>query len=330
MESYKGPDEYPIKEIPDTPMWSENFFLAGFNPQTGTSIFFSIGRWVCNPTLWRQLLMVSLPDGRIIYNRGFINGHQPSGPGGNLSSFEIVKPGKQVRLSFNGPVDKSNYEDLQTVGSRNGSVLPCKVDLLFDASAPMWNMSGDSVEASTIAGSLHTEQIGRINGSIEYAGEQYVFEDGYAIRDHSRGVRDIADYRHHSWLNGCFPDGRAFYAYTMSRHSGEQSGMSNAVVCQGENIYPASVRYMDVVTSSNDGWKTQKMILDSELGEMQVDIVKVLSSKPISLTYPFEVLPGLSPHINAAMEFDEAVQLSWNGQEGVGWSERGFASKPLG
>jgi hypothetical protein len=329
MDRYTGPDEFPIKEIPDTPQWSENFAAMFANPATRVAAYYSIGRWHSDPTIWRESIMVSLPDQRVLFSRGYGRNGTSTGPGGSLSRYEILEPGNKMRLTFDGPMSEAACQDLIDNGVRMGTMQRCKLDLRFDSAAPVWNMKGDSVEAAKMAGSMHIDHIGKVNGTIDYGGKTYTFTDGYGIRDHSRGVRDVSQYGGHNWLNGIFPGGRAFYVYAMKSQGSSTLGMSNAAVAQGDRLYPARLLHTEFISSTKDAGRTHKFVLGSELGEMEIEFAEVLNIFPAAMVSPYDVCAGSIKHRKAAFMLDEAVRMKWDGKEGFGWSERGFASEPL-
>lgn len=328
---YTGPDEYPIKEIPTTPWWSENFAAMYSSPADRVAVFYSIGRWHSDTSIWRELLMISLPDGRVAYSKGYARNGTPTGPGGALSKYEIVEPGERVRLTFDGPMSEAALKDLIEHGARGETSKRCKLDLRFDSAAPLWNMKGDSKEAGSVAGSIHIDHIGKANGSIEYDGRTYRFSDGYVARDHSRGAREISQYGGHNWINGVFPGGRGFYLYAMKSQGSSTIGMSNAAVAQDGKLYPAEVVQTKFITSMDDGiGKTHKVVLRSELGEMEIEIVEVLNTFVSSMVCPYDTVPGATWHRKAGQIIDESVRLKWDGKEAYGWCERGYADGPLG
>ena len=89
---YTGPDEFPISEIPVTPWWSENFAAMYSSPAERVAVFYSIGRWHSDTSIWRELLMVSLPNGNTIYSKGFArNGAKQTGYHSRMSSFQPLR-----------------------------------------------------------------------------------------------------------------------------------------------------------------------------------------------------------------------------------------------
>ena len=330
MNEYTGPDEYPIQEIPDTAQWSENFAAMFVDPSGALSIMYSIGRWHGDPTLWREFILISLADQRLLYHRGYGRTGDKRGPGGSLSYYEIIEPGRSARLQFDGPVSESVFDSLMSSGpDQEPPAKRCKIDMRFDALAPLWNMKGDSVEASMMAGAMHIDHIGVANGTLKYEGKTYTISQGYSVRDHSRGVRDMSPYGAHCWINGCFPGGRAFYLYAMRLQGQQELGMENAAVAQGQTLYPAKLLHTDLISSAADAKTTHRLVLESDLGRMEVEVSKVLTCFPISMVMPFDTAVGRLNKRNSALMFDETVSLSWAGEQGIGWSERGVASEPL-
>lgn len=327
--AYTGPDEYPIAEIPDTPWWSENFASMYSSPAERVAVFYSIGRWHGDRSVWREVIMVSLPDGRVLHHRGFARNGTPRGPGSALSRYEVVEPGETVTLSFDGPVTESGLNDLIERGALRETTKRCKIDLRFDSAAPIWNMRGDSVEAGSVAGSMHIDHVGRSRGTVEFDGRTYRFDDGYAARDHSRGVRQVSQYGAHNWINGAFPGGRVFYLYGMRLQDSPTIGMSNAAVAQDGVIHPADVLHTELATSWADAGKPHRVVLRSELGEMEIEIAEVTNTFASSMVCPYDTLPGALHHRPAAALIDESVLLRWNGEEAYGWAERGFTDGPL-
>jgi len=272
---------------------------------------------------------VATSGGRILFARNYGRNASPMGPGASFSKFEVVRPEHELRLTYSGPVWESTLEQLLANGSPEVPAGYCTLDLVFEGSTPVWNMRGDSAEASSMAGGLHIEQIGRANGTLLYQGEKHVFEDCYAIRDHSRGVRDPSAFKKHCWLNGDFPDQRSFFVYAMQFQGSDVIGMANAVMVQEGEFHPAKLLHVEFISVAEDMRKLHTIILDSALGRMEVKITQVLTSMPVSFVKPFDVAPGSIKGRSSVIMFDEAVRLEWNGVQGLGWSERGVAARPL-
>jgi hypothetical protein len=324
------PDEYPIKQIPDTLWWSENYALMGSDVASCKGLFFGTGRWHGEPNIWRELILVALPDGRIIYAKGYGRNGTEKGPGGAFSRLEVLEPGRKVRLTYDGPVWQSRYEELFALGARDGAARPCKLDVLFESALPIWNMKGDSPGAASIAGAIHVEQIGRINGMVEYAGEMHRFNDGYSVRDHSRGPRDISQYRAHCWTSGYFAnDDTAFHVYAMQLQNTRGLAMSNAAVVRAGKCYPATVIQVSLPNKLEDVQGKLGVTIRSELGDMKIEVIELLTRIPTGMVRPYDTTAGVRAAQSCAAISDGPTRIHCEGHEGFGWSELGFAAEPL-
>jgi hypothetical protein len=323
------PEEYPIADIPATKGWSENFALLCGNTATRSGVFFSIGRWHADPTMWRENLTIVLPDGRAIFSKSYGRNGTRNAPCASNARYEVLEPGRRVRLVFDGPVWQSTLEELVRYGFRDDSTKRCQADLSFESTVPVWNMKGDSIEAATMAGSMHIDQIGAVNGTIQYDGETHRYTNAYAIRDHSRGVRDVSKFGRSCWISGTFPGGRAFYLYVMSTFGATTAGMQNATVVQDGKFHPAKVAHTQFIDGPEHIGRLHEVTLTSALGEMKIEITEVFVSFATSMVPPFDTGPGAIRHRNAALIIDESVRMRWDGKDGFGWSERGFTERPL-
>jgi len=322
-------DEFPIQRIPDTPLWSENYALMLANPSTSASIYYSCGRWLGDPTIWREVIGVVLPSGNVLVAKNYGRNSSVNGPGASLSTLNILEPEQQLQLRFSGPVVETTDDSPLVNGYRDGPKMLCTIDLLFDAVTPVWNMKGDSREAATIAGSMHIEQIGSVTGIVAYDGQSHQFENGYGVRDHSRGVRDVSNYRWHCWLNGRFPGDRFFCLYAMQLQGSETIGMSNACIFEDGKIHAAQLLHGDLLVDPEDYHRLHTFVIGSDLGQMEVRVSQVLTNFFTSMIYPYDILPGWIRYRSSAVMMDQLVTFEWEKRKGIGWSEVGFARCPL-
>lgn len=328
--AYTAADEYPLSVSPDTPQWSENFAAFFCDEKLGVSVMYSAGRWHADPNLWREYIWVGLPGDRVLYHRSYGRTPNDKGPPGHLGRYEILVPLKSARLTFDGPVSESTSRAMIERGPLNEP--PAKrlvMDLRFDSDVPIWDMKGSSHEAQTMTGAMHIDHAGVANGSIRYDGQIYELQNGYAVRDHSRGVRDMSYYGRHAWINGKFPDGVHFHVYAGAAQGSRDLGMAEAVVIQGQRVLPAKLLHVDLLTDTKQAATPHRLALESELGRMEIDVVEFMNTFPYSMFTPFDTTPGLTFHRRQASMFDEFVRLRCNGQTGVGWSERGIAPQPI-
>lgn len=205
----------------------------------------------------------------------------------------------------------------------------CKIDLTFEALHPIWFMRGDSVEAQTVAGGMHTEQIGKVNGTIEFD-KVYPFNDGYCIRDHSRGPRDPKDFYRYCWMSGHFPaSGRGFYVYLMESRGTEGHGMANAMISDGQQLHEAKVTQSGYLSCVEDGKTLPSVTIESALGTMQIRATRFTGRVVNSFWRPFDNSIGFNRDFSSAYVYADGLVLECDGETGTGWCERGFAPEPL-
>ncbi len=322
-------DEFPIEQIPGTPLWSENYALIAADGRQRASIFYSIGRWYADPSIWRENLVMALPGARLLFARNYGRSDSTTGPSGAFSRFDVIVPAHRLRLRYAGPLWESTLERLLEEGMPEAPSGLGSLDLMFEGSTPVWNMRGDSAEASSMAGGLHIEQVGTAHGTFDFQNRKLAFEDCYSIRDHSRGVRDPSPFKKHAWINGDFPGRRSFFVYAMQLQGSDSIGMANAVIVESGEFHAAQVAHLEFIAGAGDARKLHSLVLDSKLGRMEVKVTEVLTSMPVSFVKPFDAFPGAARGRPSVIMFDEAVKFEWNGVHGLGWSERGVATEPL-
>jgi hypothetical protein len=322
-------NEFPIETIPQDKWWSENFAVAFCDPVSGVSIFHSTGRWHSAPTLWREFTMVALPGGRRLFYRGYGRGGTGTGPGGGVSSYQITSPESRAHLTYDGPVWVENTPQIFHLHEPPTDIL--RIDVAFEARTPLWDMKGGTVEAETQIGSLHTEQIGHGRGHVTFGGETYSLDQAYAVRDHSRGVRDMTHFGAHTWINGMFENGRAFHLYAANAQGqkSDQPGMSNAVIVENGQLHPAQVAELVLPHSDELAQTAKRIVLKCNLGEMEIVAKAPIDTFPYFMVMPFDTTVEPVTSRASATMIDEPVHLEWAGCSGIGWSERGFAAQPL-
>lgn len=288
------------------------------------SLFLSIGRWHGEPGLWREVLGVRLPDGRVVYAKNYGRTFTQRGVTASLAELEVIVPEQRLRFTFDGPVRESTADQLLTTGMLEGRTKRCTIDLLFDASCPLWNMKGDSAGAAAMAGTLHIEQLGRINGTIRYDGQEFHLQDAFGSRDHSRGARDVSRYKRHCWVNGTLGDNLAFHLYAMELRDASGVSMQNAVLIQDGRLIPAKLLSGSFISSLEDRRESCSFLIGSELGELTIRVTEVLATIPLGMATPYDVSLGRIHDADSALVLDEFARFECNGKEGAGWLERGF------
>ena len=319
-------DDYPLKNIPDTPLWSENYAFACHDAAQGIGMMVMLGRWWGDPTLWREVISVALPGGRLLCIKNYGRAATEKIASASMFKVDVLRSQQSYRVSYDGPAWEQSRDDLIRFGFLANSAKRCRIDLVFDSDLPVWDMSGHGKSASDIAGSLHIEQVGSGNGFIEFGGERFDVKNAFMSRDHSRGVRILDKYKRHTWTQGYFDaEDITFNVYAMEVYGVEGLAMASASITQGKRRLPAAVKDIQLINGHMDAWKPYQLTLSSELGDMPLKISKTVTSAPYSVLQLYDISHGRTLVAPAMGVYEEAVFWDWQGKPGVGWSERVFA-----
>jgi hypothetical protein len=323
-------DDCPIRQLPETPMWSENFAYSCNSAETGISMIVLLGRWWADPTVWREVVAIALPGDRIICIKNYGRAATDRIASGAMLVHDVVRPGYAMRLVYDGPAFAQERTTLMRQGFIPAPPQRCQFEILFEGATPVWDMSGHAGKTSDLTGSLHVEQVGKGSGHVAFGNKRWEIKDAFMNRDHSRGVRIVDRYRRHCWAQGYFAeDDISFNVYAMEFHDEDQLAMANATVSKDGRRYPAVLRDIELIRGRADARRPYRILLESELGAMTLSKAITHGSIPISFMNPFDFHHGVTPDVPSAMMFEEAVTWEWQGRRGLGWSERAFAFDPL-
>jgi len=330
-------EEYPVEVLPDRPLWGENYVLTYYDREADLGSLLSMGRWVLQPGIWRNMSYIALPNDRVLVSRNYGHSPDPRVADSGIFRLEVLEPGRRLRYTFDGPIEERTQTDLNTGGYRIGQNSPLRFELVFESELPIWDMhaAGLHEETENAAANFnspegHVEQHGRISGTIVYGdGESYHLRDVPATRDHSRGIRNFTRYKGHIWGNGIFPGGRSFHIFTLKTQGfdGVATGRAAAIV---------NGRLHDIeLASDTGGWLDAPGHLfapftmkfrSRTLGEFEVEAIELRSSVPLALTMPADhywSVPTGSRVKNMTWVNEQKVIWRWDGEEGCGHIERG-------
>lgn len=311
-------------------MWSENYAFMINDSAQGIAAFCLMGRWIKDPSIWRELLMVQLPDGSILHHKAWGAGTSANVVSASLTRIELLPERNRFHLSFYGPIARTAEDELRARGPVNQPLTPCRISIDISSDVPVWDMSGHASSAEQIAGRMHVEQVGSASGTIEVDGRRYELRDAFMQRDHSSGVRDVSLFRRHCWAQGRFPQrDLTFNLYSMIVFGSEDAPMMNASVTQGGRRYPAAITEMVYLDSRDEVRKPYGLTLQSELGEMHFRVVDFVASFPTAFISPWDMSAGTYPDVHCVTGLEEAVVWEWDDLRGDGWSERSYNDRPF-
>lgn len=320
--------ECPASIRDDIANWSENFALVGGDEENGIAVFCSIGRLLSDTSIWRLLLFVTLPDGTTAYTRHYGRGDDHDGPCSSLWSLKVKSPGRLLHLFCEGPFWLTTADQMREGVNQAPSILG-KLDLEFSSDQPVWDMSGGASESASIAGKLHYEQIGYLNGEISINGHKHTVTNGYANRDHSCGPRDVSNYVHHAWISGMFENGDSFQLYAMQSALSTSYDMSNVVYISEGEIHPAKIVELKISSADSLRRTPTSVIIEAKGREIEIAVCKIVTQNPVSFSNPFDMAPGIMANRNMAVCLDGLIKLEMAGSRGRGWCEIGTATGPL-
>lgn len=317
-------EDNPLETIPDVALWSENYAYMVTDSAQNFACFLLMGRWIPDPTVWREFLMVQLPDGRMLHHKSWGRATNRDVVSASLARIELDAD-SGCRIKFDGPIAETPAEYLRQHGTRNQSLGRLQIDLTINSEVPVWDMSGHASSAEEIAGKMHIEQVGVATGAVSYGGETWRFDRAFAQRDHSRGARDVTRFYRHCWAQGSFPErDLTFNLYSMLVFAREDEPMMNASVTQAGRRYPATITRIAYMDSRTDAAKPYAITLVSNLGEMTFRTERYVASFPTAFVHPWDIVAGAFPHEHSVTGVEEAVVWEWDGLRGDGWSERSF------
>ncbi|MEO0030468.1 MAG: hypothetical protein RIS94_226 [Pseudomonadota bacterium] len=322
--------QVPVKEtpwegpFPDIANWSENFCLAGFDPQSGVGFWFHMGRWRHDLTMFREMVIVRLPDGTVVAHRAIGNARMaPDGPGGPHFAIRVVEPGRKLTYSFNGGVMRVPARAMLDGIVGDGRRTPMTFDLTFESNADIWDLHKvGSLQDFLPSG--HIEQLGRLTGTFHIGGEAFAF-DALVNRDHSLGARDNVDLHSHQWMQGYFENGVAFMLFDAKTRSNGKVVFSEAIVYEGDRAFEARLVSIDRCERVQDDEALVRIVLAYEKGELVIETAAYHGSSYLSLVSPNDQYVGVyHTDLGPTLVLDEqSVTLTLNGTvRGYGCFER--------
>lgn len=281
-------------KFPDIANWSENFLLAGQDPKAGVGFWLHIGRWRHDLTMWRETVIVRLPDGTTIGARAIGNARATEdGPGGPHYAVRVVEPGSRLTYSYNGGVRRVPAQSMRDGLVPDGPRTPMTYELTFESKADVWDLHKvGGLQDFLPAG--HIEQIGRVTGTVRVGQDVYEI-DTIANRDHSLGPRDNKDLLNHQWHQGYFENGISFLLFDAMTRSDNKVVFSEAAVYEGDRLHDATLEM---------GWRCDDASRDQEPisfklhyanGTLEIDTVAFPTNSYLSLTAPNDMYVGVYP-----------------------------------
>jgi hypothetical protein len=297
--------------------WCENYALVANDPDHGIHLCLYLGRQPFDSSVWHEILLLSLPDGRVQVWKSAGRGHLRDG-GGEMVTFRCAEPGRRWAVALDGFTWETTAARLRDGPFGDGPWTRTTLDLEFEAATPPWILGNRDLENAWEHS--HYEQLGRVSGTVQVGDGQWNFA-GTGHRDHSRGPRDFRSVLDHAWVNCLFPSGRGFALYRM-RLPGGSDGVALAGVYDGQKLYPATVTAMPMLaeTKQHDSYQLLLGVAGSPVS-IGAEILRPVGT--VSYITPNHMVIGASSHPQACQVVQEhATRFTWNGEEGFGHTQR--------
>ena len=227
---------------------------------------------------WVQLNAV-LADGRAFRVWDQFPLHEGSSVlGAGPLRFECVDPFRRWVVSFDGEAEQSTTQ-AQMRGALGGTKVPFGFHIEAEMVAPPWLMGGMTPEAAklmaaaaegALLGGLRYEQLCRVNGQANVAGEDYPIS-GTGMRVRRQGIRNMGAATGHCQHSALFPSGRAFGLIALAPRSDGSASFNEGFVITADGERKA-VRVMQapwmkrLVATGEDA----SLVLDSGDGTVRI------------------------------------------------------------
>ena len=284
--------ETPIQPpFPEIPLWSENFAIAGFDSASKVGLWLHLGRWRHDIRIWRELVVIMLPDGTVIAHRGFGDScASADGPGAGNLAFRVLEPQRRLAYHFSGAARRVAYDELAVNVLQDGPRVRLQFDLLFQSDLPLWDLS-KSGGTQDFMGRGHIEQLGRLSGNISVGTQTFKF-DAMVNRDHSMGPRDNSPIFTHQWSSGWFDNGIGYMLYDAVVRGQTAPVFSEAAVCVDGKLFPAVPRIPFRLEDPDQKLKNVGFSLEYEYGVLQIETTQILNTAHMCYTAPNEMYIG--------------------------------------
>lgn len=320
-----GTADYLIEKIPDVPLWNETMATFFNDPVNGMTGQLYIGRWWGEPTTLRAMIAIAMPDDRIFFVRSYGRSPDPCLPSAAGLTMRPTDHGS-FDFDFDGPMDLRSQAAVSRNGFGYGTTVRGTLKLRFTASFPIWEMhqdDGGGHVSDPMSPGGHKEQLGRITGTVQLGTETIHVANAYAVRDHSRGVRNYAGHTGHVWINGQFPSGWGFLALAAAVPGSTGLGFDKAIIYQDGNEMRASMKTYGAESYASNVWQPFDVDLVCDNETRKVQVAKFRNAFPLGLINPADPHWGVPVGMpDATWALEQSVELLCDGEIGFGHVER--------
>jgi hypothetical protein len=311
-------------------LWSENYFFGWYDPEHHVGLWNHLGRTPLDPTIWRALVTLFLPDGQVLVHKSYGRGPDVpgvSGPSNGAMSFRCEDPLLTWTVAAEVMARPTTLDDLATAVIADGEVVPVSFEYRFDAITPIWDLGAADMSDQSWA-LTHYEQAGTFAGVVRCGNQEWPMA-GTGIRDHSYGPRNFAHFRRGSWAHAEFPGGRTFVVLRMWNDD-DQVALNRGFISEDGKLREVIPVEMPTLESPLGEPRAMTIRLDDGGREELIEI-EFLTAMTTTLREPNEVLHGVDRADPAIKVLNDAmVRCRWDGEEAYGLCERSRRIEDLG
>ncbi|MCG2621296.1 hypothetical protein LVY72_05135 [Arthrobacter sp. I2-34] len=312
-------DELPLAQPPEEDLWAENFCYQAWDREQDLGVWVHIARMPYDKSIWRETVIVFLPDNRYFLSRAFARGAHEAGPGSAGIKLSCIEPFRRFRLQFDGVGRYVTQADVEDGALRDGLAQPFQLDLQFDAAAPLWDMSAHLKNQHFAT--MHHEQTCLATGTIHARGETFIMEKAGAMRDHSRGPRDFSKLNSHIWFNAVFPSGKSFNVLAnYERKTG--NSIARGFVSDGTTFHDFAME-PSFLKDPDKPFEIENLKLSNAESTFEIGI-EVLRVLPMAMRIPNDLVLGKEAAGDGRGNrlYEGRARYTWDGEEAYGHIER--------
>jgi hypothetical protein len=298
------------------PGWSENYLSQAYAPDSGIGVYLHRSRPAFDSSLWRDIVILYLPDQRLVAAKTFSAG---------TLTMHCETPWTRWTKRFRGAGRVIPKGSLMSGPATDGIHVAATLDLTYVAMSPPWDLGAG--QRDQVWASAHYEQACRVSGVVGFDGAEIPF-DGTGLRDHSWGPRDLSAMGRHVWLHGQFPDGRSFMALAVRKKT-EDLSLVHAVVADRHDVQVVEViGTLPFAFSLEEACSDYSIRLATPRGDAVIT-AEILQVAPLTFAGPNDMVLGVDRGPNTTHVSVEAqTRFCWDGEIGYGLSERSVLLGP--
>ena len=302
--------------------WSENMFFQFGDPVSGISVRTHCGTHHGDSELWRGLFILFLNEDELLVSRSFGRADDNRGPNAGNIRFRCTELHRRWQLVFDGATERVTTLDAagRLVGS--GPTEPLKLELEFEAMAPVFDLFGALKAGPTEWAKFHHQQAFRASGAVMIGG-QAIPLSGFGYRDHSVGGRNLKDFGGDHFAHASFESGRVVMANEgIKRLSGE---LTTQIGYLWEDHFMTVLGVRELPTLRTTDGEPSSFALGLELNGEEIRLKgQTLHAATMTICDPHDRSLGVNVRQNDPLVIVECpISLDWtDGETGYGMLER--------